>query len=63
MGRNSQKEIAKKLIEAVDLMWFFDDGQHINEYAHLVWITNDLYSRLNETNQKKFHDWIAKKIQ
>lgn len=63
MKRYSQKEIAKRLIEVRDLMDFLDDGYHIEEYFNLVKISNGLFLRLNEVNQKKFKNWVEKKIQ
>lgn len=63
MKRYSQKEIAKRLIEVRDLMDFLDDGYHIEEYFNLVKISNGLFLRLNESNQKKFKDWVDKKTQ
>lgn len=62
MEKYTQKEIAKRLLEVIDLMDFYDDGCHFKEYCDLVWMSNDLYSRLNEANQKKFQDWMEKKI-
>jgi hypothetical protein len=61
MEKYTQQEIAKRLLEVVDLMYFLDDGHHIKEYGDLVWICNGLYSRLTEANQKKFHAYMEKK--
>lgn len=62
MEKYTQEEIAKRLIEVTHLTFFYDDGNHVTEYGHLIWIMNDLYSRLTEANQKKFHAWMEKKV-
>ena len=62
MKEYNEKDIAKKLLECRDLMYFFDDGHHIKEYFYLVKMSNELFSMLSEPNQKAFQKWIEKKI-
>ena len=57
-----EKEIAKRLIELYDIMNFLDDGYHNKDIANLIKITNELFSRLSPANQKKFQEWIDKKM-
>lgn len=53
-----QKEIAKRLIEAVDLIDFMNDGVHYDEVSHLIKIVKDLYYRLEAKNQVSFVSWL-----
>lgn len=48
-----QKEIAKRIMEIHDIMDFIDDGYHNEDIQNLVKISNELFSKLNPTNQKK----------
>lgn len=63
MEQHTQKEIAKILIELLDVMDFLDDGHHNREYFEIVKISHRLFSRLNATNQKKFQEWVRKKME
>ena len=57
-----QKEIAKRIMEIHDIMDFIDDGYHNKDIQNLVKISNELFSKLNPTNQKKMQEWFDKKI-
>ena len=58
-----QKEIAKRIMEIHDIMDFIDDGYHNEDIHNLVKISNELFSKLNPTNQKKMQEWFDKKIE
>ena len=57
-----QKEIAKRIMEIHDIMDFIDDGYHNEDIHNLVKISNELFSKLNPTNQKKTQEWFDKKM-
>ena len=57
-----QKEIAKRIMEIHDIMDFIDDGYHNKDIQNLVKISNELFSKLNSTNQKKMQEWFDKKM-
>lgn len=57
-----QKEIAKRIMEIHDIMNFIDDGYHNEDIQNLVKISNELFSKLNPTNQKKMQEWFDKKM-
>ena len=57
-----QKEIAKRIMEIHDIMDFIDDGYHNEDIQNLVKISNELFSKLNPTNQKKMQEWYDKKM-
>ena len=57
-----QKEIAKRIMEIHDIMDFIDDGYHNEDIQNLVKIINELFSKLNPTNQKKMQEWYDKKM-
>ena len=57
-----QKEIAKRIMEIHDIMDFIDDGYHNKDIQNLVKISNELFSKLNPTNQKKMQEWFDKKM-
>ena len=58
-----QKEIAKRIMEIHDIMDFIDDGYHNEDIHNLVKISNELFSKLNPTNQKKMQEWFDKKME
>lgn len=58
-----QKEIAKRIMEIHDIMDFIDDGYHNKDIHNLVKISNELFSKLNPTNQKKMQEWFDKKME
>ena len=58
-----QKEIAKRIMEIHDIMDFIDDGYHNKDIQNLVKISNELFSKLNPTNQKKMQEWFDKKTE
>lgn len=58
-----QKEIAKRIMEIHDIMDFIDDGYHNKDIQNLVKISNELFSKLNPTNQKKMQEWFDKKME
>lgn len=55
-----QKEIAKRIMEIHDIMDFIDDGYHSKDIQNLVKISNELFSKLNSTNQTKMQEWFDK---
>lgn len=57
-----QKEIAKRIMEIHDIMDFIDDGYHRKDIQNLVKISNELFSKLNSTNQTKMQEWFDKKM-
>ena len=57
-----QKEIAKRIMEIHDIIDFIDDGYHNKDIQNLVKISNELFSKLNPTNQKKMQEWFDKKM-
>ena len=57
-----QKEIAKRIMEIHDIMDFIDDGYHNKDIQNLVKISNELFSKLNPTNQNKLQEWFDKKM-
>ena len=58
-----QKEIAKRVMEIHDIMDFIDDGYHNEDIQNLVKISNELFSKLNPTNQSKMQEWYDKKME
>ena len=58
-----QKEIAKRIMEIHDIMDFIDDGYHSKDIHNLVKISNELFSKLNSTNQTKMQEWFDKKME
>lgn len=58
-----QKEIAKRIMEIHDIMDFIDDGYHNKDIQNLVKISNELFSKLNPTNQTKMQEWFDKKME
>ena len=58
-----QKEIAKRIVEIHNIIDFIDDGYHNEDIQNLVKISNELFSKLNPTNQKKMQEWFDKKIE
>ena len=58
-----EKEIAKRIIEIHDIIDFIDDGYHNEDIHNLVKISNELFSKLNPTNQKKMQEWFDKKME
>lgn len=57
----TQKEIAKRLIEVRHIMDFLDDGYHIEDIFHLTKISNELFLKLNKGNQEEFRKWDEKR--
>ena len=57
-----QKEIAKRIMEIHDIMDFIDDGYHSKDIQNLIKISNELFSKLNSTNQTKMQEWFDKKM-
>ena len=57
-----EKEIAKRLIEIYDIIDFIDDGYHNKDIVNLIKLSNELFSKLSPINQKKFQEYIEKKM-
>ena len=50
-------------MEIHDIMDFIDDGYHNKDIQNLVKISNELFSKLNPTNQTKMQEWFDKKME
>ena len=59
----NQKEIAKRIIEIHDIIYFIDDGYHNYDISNLIKISNELFRKLSPINQKKCQEWFDKKIE
>lgn len=49
----TQKEIAKTFLKVRDVIDFLDDGYHNKDIFHLIEISNELFTSLNERNQMR----------
>lgn len=59
----TQEQIAGRLIELYHIIDFIDDGYHNEDINVLIKLTNELFEKLNPTNQEKFKEWLEKKIE
>lgn len=57
-----QEEIAKSLIQLVNVRYLIDDGYHNRELCELVRVSNTLFHELNDANKQKFQIWLEKKM-
>ena len=63
MTNLKQEEIAKALIQLVNVRYLIDDGYHNNELGNLIKVSNTLFDELNDVNKEKFQRWLDKKMQ
>ena len=57
-----QENLAKALIQLVNVRYLIDDGYHNNELVNLVKVSNILFNELNDANKRKFQIWLDKKM-
>lgn len=58
-----QKEIAKCLIELVNIRYRIDDGYHNKELVELIRVSNTLFNELSDNNKIAFQKWLEKKME
>ena len=54
MTNLKQEEVAKALIQLVNVRYLIDDGYHNNELGNLIKVSNTLFYELNDVNKEKF---------
>ena len=62
MTNLKQEEVAKALIQLVNVRYLIDDGYHNNELGNLIKVSNTLFDELNDVNKEKFQRWLDKKM-
>ena len=62
MTNLKQEDLAKALIQLVNVRYLIDDGYHNNELVNLVEVSNALFNELNDVNKRKFQIWLDKKM-
>lgn len=62
MTNLKQEDIAKALIQLVNIRYLIDDGYHNNELGNLIKVGNTLFDELNDVNKEKFQRWLEKKM-
>ena len=62
MTNLKQEDLAKALIQLVNVRYLIDDGYHNNELVNLVKVSNILFNELNDANKRKFQIWLDKKM-
>lgn len=62
MTNLKQEDLAKALIQLVNVRYLIDDGYHNNELVNLVKVSNALFNELNDVNKRKFQIWLDKKM-
>ena len=62
MTNLKQEEVAKALIQLVNVRYLIDDGYHNNELGNLIKVSNTLFYELNDVNKEKFQRWLDKKM-
>lgn len=62
MTNLKQENLAKALIQLVNVRYLIDDGYHNNELVNLVKVSNILFNELNDANKRKFQIWLDKKM-
>ena len=62
MTNLKQEDLAKALIQLVNVRYLIDDGYHNNELVNLVKVGNTLFNELNDVNKRKFQIWLDKKM-
>lgn len=62
MTNLKQEDLAKALIQLVNVRYLIDDGYHNNELVNLVKVSDTLFNELNDVNKRKFQIWLSKKM-
>ena len=62
MTNLKQEDLAKALIQLVNVRYLIDDGYHNNELVNLVKVSDTLFNELNDVNKRKFQIWLDKKM-
>lgn len=62
MAHLKQEDLAKALIQLVNVRYLIDDGYHYNELVNLVKVSDNLFNELNDVNKSKFQIWLDKKM-
>lgn len=62
MAHLKQEDLAKALIQLVNVRHLIDDGYHHNELMNLVKVSDKLFNELNDVNKRKFQIWLDKKM-
>lgn len=62
MTNLKQEDLAKALIQLVNVRYLIDDGYHNNELVNLVKVGDTLFNELNDVNKRKFQIWLDKKM-
>ena len=62
MTNLKQEEIAKALIQLVNIRYLIDDGYHNKELGDLIKVGNVLFNELNDANKERFQIWLNKKM-
>ena len=62
MTNLKQEDLAKALIQLVNVRYLIDNGYHNNELVNLVEVSNALFNELNDVNKRKFQIWLDKKM-
>lgn len=62
MAHLKQEDLAKALIQLVNVRYLIDDGYHHNELMNLVKASDNLFNELNDVNKSKFQIWLDKKM-
>lgn len=61
MAHLKQEDLAKALIQLVNVRYLIDDGYHHNELVNLVKVSDNLFNELNDANKRKFQIWLVRK--
>ena len=62
MTNLKQEDLAKALIQLVNVRYLIDDGCHNNELVNLVKVGDTLFNELIDVNKRKFQIWLDKKM-
>lgn len=62
MTNLKQEDLAKALIQLVNVRYLIDDGYHNNELVNLVKVGDTLFNELNDVNKRNFQIWLDKKM-
>lgn len=62
MSNLKQEDLAKALIQLVNVRYLIDDGYHNNELVDLAKIGDTLFNELNNASKRKFQIWLDKKM-
>lgn len=62
MAHIKQEDLAKALIQLVNVRYLIDDGYHHNELVNLIKVSDNLFNELDDVNKRKFQIWLDKKM-